>query len=304
VKLHSTICRAGVLSSPCGTAWRNMTASFSGPVTFLLLGLQTLSGQASSWLTDEQAREVAGATIRSAYPHPCYSTYRRERLEYWIVTLRRNPLARDRINDSVYFYNVASDSCDYVVEKDGKPIRMIEVSNDCCEYGLVAVDRVTKKSYWFTRENGADTFREFVRGEQIYPDLPQPGLFIALYRELAWDDSTGNEVNSLSQLRELVQQNFRSAYSPYERDDAWERKFERWWKHFRASLPKLDFEITFEPTRDGTKVRGYAFNGFHLTIPRSDPPPKGTPQLFQWILLVKSDGSVERLPSKIIYSAR
>jgi len=69
-------------------------------------------------------------------------------------------------------------------------------------------------------------------------------------------------------------------------------------------MPKLDLETTYEQTNDGTKVHGYAFNGFELATPRSDPPPKGTPNLFQWSLLVKSDGTVERLPSKVIYSAR
>lgn len=281
-----------------------MTASFGAWTAFLLLGFQTLAGQATPWLTDEQAREVAEAAIHSVYPQPCYSTYRSERLESFVVSLRRNPLVGNRINNSMYFYNVASDSCDYVVERDGKPVRMTRVSMDCCEYGIVAVDRVVKKSYWFTGEKRADIFREFARDEQIYPDLPESKLFITLYRELVWGDSTGNEVRSLGQLHGLVQQNFQSAYSPYERDNVWQRNFERWWKHFRSNTPKLDLETTYEPTTDGTKVRGYAFNGFELTIPRSDPPPKGTPNLFQWSLLVKSDGTVERLPSKVIYSAR
>ena len=52
------------------------------------------------------------------------------------------------------------------------------------------------KSYWFTGEKRADIFRVFARDEQIYPDLPQPILFIALYRELVWGDSTGNEVRA------------------------------------------------------------------------------------------------------------
>jgi len=281
-----------------------MTALYGALTAFLLLGFQTLAGQATPWLTDEQAREVAEAAIRSVYPQPCYSTYRSEHLEAYVISLRRNSLVGNRINNSVYFYNVASDSCDYVGEKDGKPVRITQVSNDCCEYGIVAVDRVARKSYWFTGEKRTDIFREFAWDEQIYPDLPEPTLFIALYRELVWGDSTGNEVRALGQLRGLVQQNFQSAYSPYERDNSWQRNFERWWKHFRSRMPKLDLETTYEPTSEGAKVHGYAFNGFDLTIPRSDPPPKGTPNLFQWSLLVKPDGTVERLPSKVIYSAR
>ena len=89
-----------------------------------------------------------------------------------------------------------------------------------------------------------------------------------------------------------------------DRDNVWKRKFERWWRQFRSSVAKLQLETTYEPTTDGTRVLGYSFKGFDLTIPRSDPPPKGTPTLFQWALLVKSDGIVERVRSKVVYSAR
>lgn len=270
----------------------------------LLFGLQAAVGQATSWLTDEQAREVAGAAIHSVYPEPCYSTYRNEHLESFVVSARRNPIVSNILNNSVYFYRVASDACEYVVEKDGKPVRMTQVSNDCCEYGNVAVDRATAKSYWFAGEKRANIFEEFAKDEQIEPDRSKPVLFTALYRELVWGDSGNNDIESLGQLQVAVQQNFQSAYSPYEQDNLWQRKFERWWRHFRSRTSQLKLETTYEPTTEGTIVRGYAFNGFALTIPRSDPPPKGTPSLFQWALLVKADGTVERLPSKVIYPAR
>ena len=175
---------------------------------------------------------------------------------------------------------------------------------DCCEYGMVAVDRSTAKSYWFTGEKKADIFKEFARDEQIYPDSSKPVLFILLYRNLVWGDSNDSEITSLAQLRDAVQQNFRSAYSPYERDNAWQKKFERWWRRFLSRMPHLELDTAYEPTKDGTVVRGYAFSGFGLTIPRTDPPPKGTATLSQWALLVKGDGTVERMPSKVVYSAR
>jgi hypothetical protein len=271
--------------------------------TLLLLGSHAI-GQATPWLTDEQSREVAAAAIHSRYPEPCYSTYRNERLEDFVTSLRRNPLVGNRINNSVYFYRVASDSCDYIVETDGKPVRMTQITNDCCEYGTVAVDRATAKSYWFAGDEIKDIFKEFVADEQLTPGLPKPILFISLYRELVWGGSNDNEITSLRQLEDLVQQNFESAYSPYQRDDVWRPKFKRWWQRFQLRMSKLKLETTYEPTSEGTIVRGYAFNGFQLTIPRSDPPPKGAPQLYQWAILVKSDGTVERLPSKIIYSNR
>ncbi len=280
-----------------------MKASFALATAFLLFGLQFAVGQETPWLTDEQARDVAAAAIHSVHPEPCYSTYRNENFESFVVSLRMNPLVGNHVNNSVYFYRVASDVCDYVVEKDGKPVRMSQVSSDCCEYGLVAVDRVTSKGYWFAGEKRADTFKEFARDEQIRPDSSEPTLFTTLYRELVWGESSSNEIRSLGQLRDAVQQNFQSAYSPYEQDNVWQRKFERWWRQFLSHMSQLKLDTTYERTNEGTTVRGYAFNGFELTIPRRDPPPKGTPKLFQWDLLVKSDGTVERLSSKVIYSA-
>jgi hypothetical protein len=181
---------------------------------------------------------------------------------------------------------------------------MYQATSDCCEYGIVAVDRTTGKSYWFDGEKRPDTFEKFARDEQIHPDVPEPTLFFSVYRELVWGESGDNDIESQGQLRDAVQQNFQSAYSPYGQDNVWQGKFDRWWRRFQSNISKSDLKTTYQSTSEGTEVRGYAFNGFLLRIPRSDPPPKGTPKLFQWALLVKSDGTVERLPSKLIYSAR
>jgi hypothetical protein len=180
----------------------------------LLFGVQVATGQATAWLTDEQARDVAAAAIHATYPEPCYSTYRDEHLEGFLVSLWKNPIVGNHLNNSVFFYRVASDVCEYVIEKGGNPVLMTQVMNDCCEYGLVAVNRATAKSYWFTGEKKADIFREFVREEQLRPDSPKPTLFSALYRDLVWGESTDNEIQSLGQLRDAVLRNFQVAYSP------------------------------------------------------------------------------------------
>lgn len=268
-----------------------------------LSGILSAAGQGAPWLTDEQARDLATATVHAVYPQPCYSTYRDERLESTVVSLRGNPIVDNHINNSVFFYRVASDVCDYVVEKDDKPVRMTQASMDCCEYGNVAVDRVSARSYWFAGENRADVFTNFVQDQQVHPGSSEPVLFMMLYRELVWGESNSNEIVSLGQLRELVQQNFQSAYSPYERDNVWQKKFDRWWRRFQSHYSQLSLGTTYERTKEGAIVRGYGFNGFELTIPRSDPPPKGKPKLFQWALLIRQDGAIERLPSKVIYSA-
>jgi hypothetical protein len=261
--------------------------------------------QATPWLTDEQARDVAAAAIHSVYPEPCYSTYRNENLESFVLSVRKNPIVGNHLNNSVYFYRVASDVCSYVVEKDGKRVLMSQASNDCCEYGIVAVDRATAKGYWFKgKEKATDIFKQFVWDEQLQADLPKATLFIGLYLELVRGESRDREITSLTQLRDLVQSNFQSAYSPYERDNIWQRKFDRWWQQFRSRMPQLKLETTYEPAGGETLVRGYSFSGFGLTIPRSDPPPKGTPTLFQWSLLLKPDGTIEERPSKVVYSSR
>jgi hypothetical protein len=275
---------------------RSIATSFA----FLLLGFQG-AAQEIPWLTDDQAREKAAATVHPIYPQPCYSTYRDEGLEGFILNVRRNPTVGGRLNNSVYSFRVASDTCEYLTEENGKPVIHTQVSNDCCEYGIEAVDRATSKSYWFRGDTRREIFNEFVRDEQLRPDLPEPTLFAALYLELVWGAGTDKEIRSLEQLRDLVQQNFRPAYSPYEANSIWQRKFDAWWRTFRSKMPQLKLETTYETTGEGTLVRGYSFVGFPLTIPRSDPPPKGTPKLLQWALLVKPDGMVEEKPATTVY---
>lgn len=270
----------------------------------LLYGVGTIAAsQEKPWLNDEQARDVAGSAVRAVYPAPCYNTYRDERPEGFLPGLRRYPIVGNHLNDSVYFYRVSSGVCDYVVIENGKPVLLTQVTADCCEYGMVAIDRVTSKSYWFRGKSVAGTFKEFVQDEQLQPDSSEPTLFSALYRELVWGQYNGKEIQSLGQLRELVQSNFQVAYSPGETDTKWEQKFGVWWRKFRSRTPHLKLDTTYESTTAGTVVRGYGFSGFQLTIPESGPPPKGTPQLFQWALLVKSDGTVEEQSPKVIYSS-
>jgi hypothetical protein len=281
--------------------------AFGFLILFFLFAPLAAIGQ-TSFLADDQAREVAGAAIRPVYPEPCYSTYRDERLESFLYFVRVTPLEGDQINNSVYFYRVASDVCNYITIENGKPVVHTQTSMDCCNYGIVAVGRATSKSYWFSQpgKKAADVFKQFIRDENLRPDSSRPTLFGALYRELVWggNNNNDNEITSLQQLRELVQSNFQSAYSPYERDNTWQRKFDTWWHGFQSRMGSLKLETTYETTARGTIVRGYAFTGFELSTPRSDPPPKGMPQLFQWAFLVASDGTVEEEPSKIIYSRR
>ncbi len=284
-----------------------MKASITVWTAFLLLGFRCAAGQSPLLLTDEQARKVATSLIHAERPEPCNSTYRNEGMESWVVDLQQNRIVGNQLNDSVYFYRVASDSCDYVAESGGKSVLLTQITIDCCEYGIVAVDRRTAKSYWFAGTKKEDLFKEFARDEHIHPDLPEPVLFISLYQILvcggSWGRMSTNEIVSIEQLRDVVRENFRSAYSPGELDNVWERKFKRWWRRYRAQMPQLKLETTYEKTSEGAKVHGYAFNGFELTMPSTSLPPKGTPRLVQWTLLVRPDGTVERLPSVVIYES-
>ncbi len=243
----------------------HISVLFFGAVFLLPVFLQA---QPAPWLTDEQARDVAAAAIHSVHPEPCYSTYRKERLESFLLSIRQNPLVGDRLNSSVYFYRVASDVCDYVVEKDGEHFLESQISMDCCEYGIVAVDRVTAKGYWFAEnEKAADIFKEFARDEQLCFNSSNNTLFVELYLVLVRGEDEGNQIKAISQLRELVQHNFLAAYSPDQQGNAWKRKFDHWWKRFQSQMPQLKLETTYETVSGGTLVRGYGFSGFVLTIP-------------------------------------
>ena len=264
----------------------------------LLFGFQADAADQpnETWLTDAQARAVVASTLHARYSEPCYTTDHNDRLEASLTSLRSN--------SSVFIYRAASDTCSYVTFQDGKTVRMIQTTLDCCEYGLIAVDRATAKSYWFTQDAAPSVFENFITDEQLRPDLPEARLFFALYHELVWGDPDETQMNSLEQLQNAVQQNFQSAYSPYERDKLWQSKFDHWWRRFLSKNAKLTLATTYKPANGGVEIHGYGFNGFQLTIPRSDPPPKGTPQLFQWTFLIKSNGTVEQLPSKVIYANR
>ena len=289
----------------CCTILPDMARVASLFFVFLLFGFHIAFGQATL-LTDDQARDVAASAIRGVYPEPCYSTYRDERLEGFLPDLVGNPLVDNQISNSVYFFHLASDVCSYVIMEKDKPVVRTQVSSDCCEYGIVAVNRSTSKSFWFSEpgKNAADIFEEFVQDTKLRPDFPKPILFASLYRELVWGRGDANEIASLRQLQDLVRSNFQSAYSPYERDNAWAPKFQNWWQRFQSRDSHLKLETTYQETDGGTIVRGYAFSGFELTIPRSDLPPKGTPKLFQWAIFIKRDGEVEEQSPKIIYSRR
>jgi hypothetical protein len=269
-----------------------------------LIVLQDRSFGQQTWLTDEESREVAAATIRAVYPEKCYSTYRKEDLESSILSVRREKLIGRDVNRSVYIYDVTADTCDYVVIENGHPELQTQVICDGAGYGLVAVDRRTRKSYWFgSNEKRADVFKRFVDDEQLVLSKRYPDLFFSLYRDLVLGASETSEVTDLSQLRRLAEANFQSAYSPYEIDDKWESKFSAWWRRLRSQQPHLKLETTTEVVSDGVIFHGYAFNGFALTIPRSDPPPKGTPRLTRWSLKLKADGTAERLASITVYPA-
>jgi hypothetical protein len=215
-----------------------------------------------AWLNDEEAREMAGATVRARYQENCYSTYRKEFLESWVLSERKEKLAGDKVNSSVYIYGVVADACDYVVMVNGWPEVRTEVHTHEADYGTVAVDRKTHRCYWFGRpDDSAEVFQRFVADEELMLDQKHPGLFFALYRRLVQGGGDAGEVTGFAQLRRLVEDNFRSSYSPYERDEKWQPKFAAWWRVFRNRQPRLQLETTTEPNGEGVIVRGFSFRG-------------------------------------------
>jgi hypothetical protein len=202
-------------------------------------------------------------------------------------------------------YEVDAQSCEYVTQENGKLVLHSSIHSDCCWFGIVAVDRRTKNTYWFYPHNKrAEVFRKFVQDEGLRPGQSYPQLYASLYCDLVWGDDRTNEITALPQLRRLAEDNFQSAYSPYEKDNKWRRKFDMWWQEFRSGVPNLELQTTSKSVPQGFEVQGFSFRGFDLTIPASDPPPKGTARLIRWSLLLKPDGSVEERVPKVVYSGK
>ncbi len=274
-------------------------------LTFLVLLLSAHSFAQEKWLTDEDARERAEATVRAVSPEPCYNTYRRETLENWIMSERRERIAGQKLNRIVYVYEVDADACDFVVVKNGQPELGTMLNIHGADYGVVAVDRQTGDCYWFDwSDKRAEVFKRLVADQRLVLDRTHPTPFFALYSALVLGPSEANEITGLGQLRRLAADNFLSAYSPYEQDEKWESKFDEWWRKCRARLKRVKLETTTEPASDGVIIRGYSFRGFELRIPRIDPPPKGTPTLSRWSVLLKADGTVEKLQSTVVFASR
>ncbi len=274
---------------------------------FLLLFTSSLLLRAQQYpLSDDDARELVAAVVKKSFPADCVRATRKENFEDAAFDLRADKIKNGKLNQSIYFYEVDNSFCYKIVEEKGKPTLQTTIVMHEGSFGYVAVDRLNGKTYWFRPSlHDAEALREFLHDlgvciSEVYDAQSAASLYIQLVR----GPYGGNDIYDETQLRRLVEDNFASAYSPYGVDRKWEPKFKNWWAEFRAKTPKLEFGTTSERVSEGVLVHGLAFEGFRLTVPRMDPPPKGTPTVKRWTLVVKPDGSVEEREPKVIYSKR
>jgi hypothetical protein len=254
-------------------------------------------------ISDDEAREIAVAAVKKEISESCVRTRRNEDLEDTLFGLRTEKIRDGKLNRSVYFYALDDVRCEEVVNENTLRLRIVDHERS---FGYIAVDRVNKKTYWFRSGlHDGQAFSQFIRDfpVRITDDYDAKSV-ASLYIQLIRGPYSENEIYDETQLQRIVEDNFASAYSPYRRDKKWEAQFNKWWKEFLGINPDLIFNTITEKAQDGILVYGLSFQGFELRIPREDPPPKGVPTLWRWALLVKSDGTVEKRESKVVYSKR
>ena len=270
----------------------------------LLLATAGWGQTPATLLTDEQARAAAAQRAKQTpYQHDCSETARREALEDSVFELRPDKIQNGSLNNSIFFYDVSDFLCYQVLTKpDGGSSLIVHAVDHGGVIGTVAVDRATGETYWFdyTDQSAAEfarlirTIRPIVRDEYDAKGVAD------LYRDLVHRPQGTNVLWELD-LKQKAEDNFSSAWSPYAKDRAWERRLERWWKALRAARPQLDYEVHEKREATGFLVTGLAFRGYPLTIPRKHPPPKETPSLVRWRLLVHADGSVEDRGTETVF---
>lgn len=266
----------------------------------LLLSATAMSQTPGSLLTDEQARAAAIERAKqTSNPSVCREPSREEEYETSVFYLIPDKIRNGELNHPVFFYEISNSFCYEVVANDELLIHAIDHGG---VIGVAAVNRADGKTYWFdyTDQSAAEFARLMQAIRPVIRDVYHAQRVADLYRRLVHQPA-GSDVLWELDLKHKAENNFSSAWSPYEKDRAWERRFDRWWRALRAARPKLDYEV--REKREGTAflVTGLAFRGYPLTIPSRDPPPKGTPSVVRWRLLVHADGTVEDKGTETVF---
>jgi hypothetical protein len=246
-------------------------------------------------LDDSEARKAAIASINSrqtGIAPDCLKTRRKEQLEEALFDLRREMVIDGKLNETYFVYEVVDVGC-YTVEDSSLVIHTIDHPGT---FGYVAVDKVSGKTYRLWAD--VDARSEFNR---LMSDLGvnvtdgNDAIQVAnLYRELALGPAEGNSVSDSFQLRQSAEKSFHNAY----RHADWARRFDQWWRRFQSARI-IEFGNSSRKVPEGWIVMGKSFEGFKLTIPRTEI--SGRASVLQWSLRISPDGRVAEIPSRVLF---
>ena len=104
----------------------------------------------------------------------------------------------------------------------------------------------------------------------------------------------GNAVYDDFQLKQLAEQSFYKAF----RGANWSKRFSEWWSRFQTMKP-LRFDEVAHKVPEGWVVTGKSFEGFKLTIPRTEV--SGRPAVVEWSVRVSPSGQVLEMSPRVIF---
>jgi hypothetical protein len=202
-------------------------------------------------------------------------------------------MVRDgKLNEEFFMYEVVDIGC-YQVEGDSLVVHSIDHPGT---YGYVAVNKVTGKTYRLWSD--PDAGREFNRliadlGVEISEENEARSL-ATLYREMVLGPYKGNVVYDNFQVKQLAEESFYKAYIGVD----WSKRFGGWWRRFQASKA-IDFGVLARRVPKGWTVTGKSFEGFGLTIPRTQI--SGRPVVREWTVLISPKGGVAELTPRVLF---
>jgi hypothetical protein len=269
---------------------RILHTEFLGPVFII----STTSAPALAELDDLAARHVARECVakRTGNVGHCMKTRRKEEWEEDLFRLRLVKVLQGKLNEDLFIYEVVDVGC-YRLEDSSL---MIETIDHPGTWGYVAVNKRTEKTYrlWSDQDATSEFNRLIVDlGVSATDDSAARGMAL-LYRQIVSGPYKGNTVYSDLEIKRLAEDSFDGAYLG--KDSS--QRFSKWWTRFKKTK-EISYREETKKTPKGYEVRGKAFEGFALTVPRTKA--SGHPRVSEWILEISPNGTVQQLPSQLVF---
>jgi hypothetical protein len=246
-------------------------------------------------LDDVAARKAAVATVKSRQTGigaDCPKTRRKEQMEEDLFSLRSAMILDGKLNEDFFVYEVVEVGC-YQVEGSSLVIHTIDHPGT---FGYVAVNKLTGATYrlWSDPDANKD-FNRLIADLGVKVGEENGAISLAvLYRQMVAGPYEGNAVYDNFQLKQLAEQSFYKAF----RDANWSKRFNEWWGRFQA-VKTLLFDEVARKVPEGWVVTGKSFEGFRLTIPRTEV--SGRPAVVQWSIRVSPSGQALEMPSRVAF---